>query len=62
MEAVKILMGQTMADWKPPPAPKKDEPKVLLLPLKNKMPVDCVVDSHQKDTKTKSKFSAESEE
>ena len=27
-----------MADWKPPPAPKKDEPKVLLLPPKNK---DC---------------------
>ena len=31
-------MGQAMADWKPPPAPKKDEPKVLLLPPKNK---DC---------------------
>ena len=62
VEAVKILTGQTMADWKPPPAPKKNEPKVLLLPLKNKMPVDCVVDSHQKDTETKSKFSAESEE
>ena len=27
-----------MADWKPPPAPKKDEPKALLLPPKNK---DC---------------------
>ena len=27
-----------MADWKPPPAPKKDKPKVLLLPPKNK---DC---------------------
>ena len=25
------------------------------------MPVDCVVDSHQKDTETKSKFNAESE-
>ena len=23
VEAVKILTGQTMADWKPPPAPKK---------------------------------------
>lgn len=38
VEAVEILMGQAMADWKPPPAPKKDEPKVLLLPPKNK---DC---------------------
>ena len=38
VEAVEILTGQTMADWKPPPAPKKNEPKVLLLPLKNK---DC---------------------
>lgn len=38
VEAVEILTGQTMADWKPPPAPKKDEPKVLLLPPKNK---DC---------------------
>ena len=37
VEAVEILTGQTMADWKPP-APKKNEPKVLLLPLKNK---DC---------------------
>ena len=37
VEAVEILMGQTMADWKPPPlAVKKDEPKVLLLPPKNK--------------------------
>ena len=37
MEAVEILTGQTMADWKPPPpAVKKDEPKVLLLPPKNK--------------------------
>ena len=32
VEAVEILTGQTMADWKPPPTPKKDEPKVLLLP------------------------------
>lgn len=38
VEAVEILTGQTMADWKPPPTPKKDEPKVLLLPPKNK---DC---------------------
>ena len=38
VEAVEILTGQTMADWKPPPAPKKDEPKVLLLPPQNK---DC---------------------
>ena len=38
VEAVEILTGQTMADWKPPPAPKKDEPKVLLLPPKDK---DC---------------------
>lgn len=38
VEAVEILTGQTMADWKPPPAPKKDKPKVLLLPPKNK---DC---------------------
>ena len=38
VEAVEILTGQTMADWKPPPAPKKDEPKALLLPPKNK---DC---------------------
>ena len=38
VEAVEILTGQTMAAWKPPPAPKKDEPKVLLLPPKNK---DC---------------------
>ena len=38
VEAVEILKGQTVADWKPPPAPKKDEPKVLLLPPKNK---DC---------------------
>ena len=30
--------------------------------VKGVMPVDCVVDSHQKDTETKSKFSAESEE
>ena len=36
VEAVEILTGQTLADWKPPPAPKKDEPKVLLLPPKNK--------------------------
>ncbi len=36
VEAVETLTGQTMADWKPPPpAPKKDEPKVLLLPQKN---------------------------
>jgi len=38
VEAVEILTGQAMADWKRPPAPKKDEPKVLLLPPKNK---DC---------------------
>ena len=38
VEAVEILTGQTMAEWKPPPAPKKNEPKVLLLPPKNK---DC---------------------
>ena len=39
VEAVEILTGQALADWKPPPpAPKKDEPKVLLLPPKNK---DC---------------------
>ena len=37
VEAVETLTGQTMADWKPPPpAVKKDEPKVLLLPPKNK--------------------------
>ncbi len=37
VEAVEILTGQTMADWKPPPpAVKKDEPKVLLLPPKNR--------------------------
>ena len=37
MEAVEILTGQAFADWKPPPAAeKKDEPKVLLLPPKNK--------------------------
>ena len=37
VEAVEILTGQALADWKPPPpAPKKDEPKVLLLPPKNK--------------------------
>ena len=36
VEAVEILTGQALADWKPPPpAPKKDEPKVLLLPQKN---------------------------
>lgn len=35
VEAVEALTGIT-ADWKPPaPAPKKDEPKVLLLPEKN---------------------------
>lgn len=39
VKAVEILTGQALADWKPPPpAPKKDEPKVLLLPPKNK---DC---------------------
>ena len=39
VEAVEILTGQALADWKPSiPAPKKDEPKVLLLPPKNK---DC---------------------
>ena len=36
VEAVETLTGR-IADWKPPPpAPKKDEPKVLLLPPKNK--------------------------
>ena len=36
VEAVEILTGQALADWKPPPpAVKKDEPKVLLLPEKN---------------------------
>lgn len=35
VEAVEALTGIT-TDWKPPaPAPKKDEPKVLLLPEKN---------------------------
>lgn len=35
VEAVEVLTGIT-ADWTPPaPAPKKDEPKVLLLPEKN---------------------------
>ena len=35
VEAVEALTGIT-ADWKPPPAmPKKEEPKVLLLPEKN---------------------------
>ena len=38
VEAVEALTG-IAAEWKPPPpAPKKDEPKVLLLPPKNK---DC---------------------
>ena len=38
VEAVQTLTGD-MGDWKPPPpAVKKDEPKVLLLPPKNK---DC---------------------
>ena len=38
VEAVQTLTGD-MGDWKPPPpAVKKDEPKVLLLPEKN---VDC---------------------
>ena len=38
VEAVQTITGQC-SDWKPPPpAPKKDEPKVLLLPPKNK---DC---------------------
>ena len=37
VEAVEILTGQAFADWKAPPAAeKKDEPKVLLLPPKNK--------------------------
>ena len=37
VEAVEILTGQAFADWKPPPAAeKKDEPKVLLLPPKNR--------------------------
>ena len=36
VEAVEALTGIT-ADWiPPPPAPKKDEPKELLLPKKNK--------------------------
>lgn len=36
VEAVEILTGQALADWKPPPpAAKKGEPKVLLLPEKN---------------------------
>ena len=36
VEAVEILTGLALADWKPPPpAVKKDEPKVLLLPEKN---------------------------
>lgn len=39
VEAVEILTGQALADWKPPPpAPKKDEPKVLLLPPRS---ADC---------------------
>ena len=34
---MEILTGQALADWKPPPpAEKKDEPKVLLLPPKFK--------------------------
>ena len=38
VEAVETVVGG-IADWKPPPsAPPKDEPKVLLLPPKNK---DC---------------------
>ena len=38
VEAVQTLTGN-MGDWKPPPpAVKKDEPKVLLLPEKN---ADC---------------------
>lgn len=38
VEAVQTITGQC-GDWQPsPPAPKKDEPKVLLLPPKNK---DC---------------------
>ena len=38
VEAVQTITGQC-GDWiPPPPAPKKDEPKVLLLPPKNK---DC---------------------
>lgn len=38
VEAVQTLTGD-MGDWKPPPpAMKKDEPKVLLLPEKN---TDC---------------------
>ena len=37
VEAVEILTGQALADWKPPsPTEKKDEPKVLLLPPKFK--------------------------
>ena len=36
VEAVQTITGQC-GDWiPPPPAPKKDEPKVLLLPPKNK--------------------------
>ncbi len=37
VEAVETLTGQTIADWKPIPiTPIRDEPKVLLLPPKNK--------------------------
>lgn len=37
VEAVEILTGQTMADWKPIPITSiRNEPKVLLLPPKNK--------------------------
>ena len=50
VEAVEILTGQTMADWKPPPAPKKDKPKVLLLPPKNK---DSIVTEAEKSKDAK---------
>lgn len=37
VEAVEIPTGQIMAGWRPPsPTMRKDEPKVLLLPPKNK--------------------------
>lgn len=37
VEAVEILTGQALAEWTPPPpAPQKEEPKVLLLPPKNR--------------------------
>ena len=36
VEAMKILTGQTMADWKPPFTVKEDESKVLILPPENR--------------------------